>query len=115
MAERRWALAPLQGLLLATLVMLVAVAMVMEMGMGMGNKNGKVPPVPGDDSIISQATTHPQLLTMKEICDNKVPLVKMSQDDPLFYPSSKKNYQVESENNNQVESNMFKEKIINNQ
>ena len=26
---------------------------------------------------------------MKEICDNKVPLVKMSQDDP-FYPSSKK-------------------------
>ena len=25
---------------------------------GMGNGNGKVPPVPGDDSIISQATHH---------------------------------------------------------
>ena len=56
----------------------------------------------------------PQLLTLKEDSDNKVPLVKMSQDDPL-YPSSKKNYQVDSENNNQGESNMFKEKIINNQ
>ena len=32
----------------------------MEMGMGMGNGNGKVPPVPGDDSIISgTTTTHP--------------------------------------------------------
>ena len=59
-------------------------------------------------------TTTPQLLTLKEDSDNKVPLVKMSQDDPL-YPSSKKNYQVDSENNNQGESNMFKEKIINNQ
>ena len=56
----------------------------------------------------------PQLLTLMEDSDNKVPLVKMSQDDPL-YPSSKKNYQVDSENNNQGESNMFKEKIINNQ
>ena len=51
---------------------------------------------------------------MKDISDNKVPLVKMSQDDPLN-PSSKKNYQVDSKNNNQGESNMFKEKIINNQ
>ncbi len=34
----------------------------------------------------------------------------MSQDDPL-YASSEKNYQVDSDNNN---SNMFKEKIINN-
>ena len=51
---------------------------------------------------------------MKEDSDNKVPLVKMSQDDPL-YPSSKKNYQVDSNNNNLGESNMFKEKIINNQ
>ena len=44
---------------------------------------------------------------MKEHSDNKVPLVNMSQDDPL-YPSSKKNYQVDSE------SNMIKEKVINN-
>ena len=51
---------------------------------------------------------------MNEKCDNKVPLVKMSQDDPL-YPSSKKNYQVDSNNNNLGESNMFKEKIIYNQ
>ncbi len=29
----------------------------MGLGMGMGNGNRKVPPVPGDDSIISQATT----------------------------------------------------------
>ena len=28
---------------------------------------------------------------------------------------AKKNYKVDSENNNQGESNMFKEKIINNQ
>ena len=59
------------------------------------------------------ATTTPQLLTMKELCEKKVPFVKMSQDDPL-YPSSK-NYQVDSNNNNLGESNMFKEKIINNQ
>ena len=31
----------------------------------------------------------PQLLTMRETSDKKVPLVNMSQDDPL-YPSSKK-------------------------
>ena len=43
--------------------------------------------------------------------DNKVPLVRMSQDDPLN-PSSTKNYQVDSENNNQGESNMIKEKFI---
>ena len=57
-------------------------------------------------------TTHPQLLTMKEWSDNKVPSVKMSQDDPL-HPSSKKNYQVDSDNNNMGESNMIKEKDIN--
>jgi len=51
---------------------------------------------------------------MKENSDNKVPLVTMSQDDPL-YPSSKINYQVDSDNTNLGESNMFKEKIINNQ
>ena len=80
---------------------------------GTENGNGA-----GGNSIISSATnppttTTPQLLTMKEICDNKVPLVKMSQDDPLN-PSSKKNYQVDSDNNNLGESNMFKEKVINN-
>ena len=49
---------------------------------------------------------------MMEISGNQVPLVKMSQDDPL-YPSSK-NYQVDSDNNNLGESNMIKEKVINN-
>ena len=56
---------------------------------------------------------HPQLLTMKEIPENKVPLVRMYQYDPLN-PSSTKNYQVDSENNNQGESNMIKEKFIKN-
>ena len=50
---------------------------------------------------------------MKEHSDNKVPLVRMSQDD-LLDPSSTKNYQVDSENNNQGESNMIKEKFIKN-
>ena len=50
---------------------------------------------------------------MKERPDNKVPLVKMSQDDPLN-PSSKKNYQVDSNNNNMGEFDMIKEKVINN-
>ena len=49
--------------------------------------------------------TPPQLLTIKEEADNKVPLVRMPQDDPLN-PSSTKNYQVDSENN--------KEKFIKN-
>ena len=49
----------------------------------------------------------------KEEADNKVPLVRMSQDDPLN-PSSTRNYQVDSENNNQGESNMIKEKFIKN-
>ena len=48
---------------------------------------------------------------MKDISDNKVPLVRMSQDDPLN-PSS--NDQVDSNNNNLGESNMIKEKVINN-
>ena len=42
-----------------------------------------------------------------------VPLVKMSQDDPLDQ-SSQKNYQVDSDNNNLGESNMIKEKVVNN-
>ena len=41
---------------------------------------------------------------MKEHSDNKVPLVRMSQDDP----------QVDSENNNQGESTMIEEKVIKN-
>jgi len=50
---------------------------------------------------------------MKECSHIKVPLIKMSQDDPLN-PSSKKNYQVDSDNNNLVESTMIQEKVINN-
>ena len=50
---------------------------------------------------------------MKEHSDNKVSLVRMSQDDPLN-PSSTKNNQVDSENNNQVESNIIKENFIKN-
>ena len=57
--------------------------------------------------------THPQLLTKKEYSDKQMPLVKVSQDDPLN-PSSKKDYQVDSNNNNMGESNMIKEKVINN-
>ena len=96
----------------------------------MGNGNGKIEmgkweweiestPIPSPRRWQYNARGHPpppttpQLLTLKEDSDNKVPLVKMSQDDPL-YPSSKKNYQVDSNNNNLGESNMFKEKIINN-
>ena len=40
-----------------------------------------------------------------------MPLVKMSLDNPL-YPSS--NHQVDSNNDNLGESNMIKEKVINN-
>ena len=50
---------------------------------------------------------------MKEIPENKVPLVRMSQYDPLR-PSSTKNNDVDSENNNLGESNMIKEKVIKN-
>ena len=66
-------------------------------------------------TVISHGPTPPppQLLTMKKHSDNNVPLVRMSQDDPLN-PSSTKNYQVDSENNNQGESNMIKEKFIKN-
>ena len=59
------------------------------------------------------ATHHPptpKLFPIKEIPDNKVPFLRMSQDDPLD-PSSKKNYLVDSEINNQGESNMIKEKL----
>ena len=48
---------------------------------------------------------------MKEHSDNKVPLVRMSQDDPLDPPSTK-NYQVDSNINNLGVSNMIKEKVI---
>ena len=50
---------------------------------------------------------------MKECSDNKVPLVRMSQDDPLE-PSSTKNDQVDSDNNNLGESNMIEGKVIKN-
>ena len=42
-----------------------------------------------------------------------MPLVRMSQDDPLN-PSSTKNYQVDSNNDNLGESTMIKEKVIKN-
>ena len=64
-------------------------------------------------TVKSHGPPTPQLLTIKEEAYNKVPLVGMSQDDPLN-PSSTKNYQVDSENNNQGESNMIKEKFIKN-
>ena len=51
----------------------------------------------------------PQLLEMMQASDNKVPLVRMSHDDPLNPPRTKNN-QVDSENNNQGQSNMIKEK-----
>ena len=47
---------------------------------------------------------------MKEHSDNKVPLVRMSQDDPLDPPSTK-NYQVDSNNNNLGESNMINNQV----
>ena len=50
---------------------------------------------------------------MKEHSDNKVPLVRMSQDDPLD-PTRTKKYQVDSNNKNLGESNMIKEKVIKN-
>ena len=50
---------------------------------------------------------------MKELCEKKVPFVKMSQDNPL-YPPSKKNDQVDIDNNNLGESTMIQEKVINN-
>ena len=49
---------------------------------------------------------------MKEDSGNKVPLLRMSQDDPLN-PSST-NDQVDSNNNNLGESNMIKKKVIKN-
>ena len=58
-------------------------------------------------------THHPQLLEVKEWTDNKVPLARMSQDDPLDPPSTK-NYQVDGNSNNLGESNMIKEKFIKN-
>ena len=53
----------------------------------------------------------PQLLTMKECSDNKVPLVKMSHDDPLC--PSRPGDQVDSDNNNLEESNMITKKVFN--
>ena len=47
---------------------------------------------------------------MKEHSDNKVPLVRMSQDDPLNQ-SNTKNDQLDSQNNNQGESNMIRRSL----
>ena len=47
--------------------------------MGNVNGNGKVTPVPGDDSIILGATTqHPTTFNYEGVLWQKVPLVKMS-------------------------------------
>ena len=84
---------------------------------GTGNRKSRIKNrnSPSADSKISWATTHhhPQLLEVKVWTDNKVPLVRMSQDD-LLNPSSTKNDQVDSKNSNQGESNMIKEKVIKN-
>ena len=53
------------------------------------------------------------MCSKKEEADNEVPLVRLSQDDPLN-PSSTRNDQVDSDNNNLGESNMIKEKFIKN-
>jgi len=86
--------------------------------MEMGKWEIESTPIPSPRRWQYNLTGHPpptttQLLTMKECSDKKVPLVNMSQDDPLN-PSSKKNDQVVSNNNNLWESNMIKEKVINN-
>ena len=85
-------------------------------GNGTGNRESRIETVPVltvKSHRPPPPTTHPQLLKVKVSSGNKVPLVRMSQDDPLN-PSSTRNYQVDSENNNQGESNMIKEKIIKN-
>ncbi len=61
-----------------------------KMGMGKWEWEIESPPVPGDDSIISWATTI------------------------TTYLFSKHNYQVDSNNNNLGESTMIQEKVINN-
>ena len=76
-------------------------------------------PVPGDDSIMLGATHHhpptPQLLTMK---DEGVLWQKSAFSKNVLgwspKPIQQKNYQVDSNNNNMGESNMIKEKVINN-
>ena len=54
--------------------------------------------------------THPQLLSMKEASSNKTQGLKVTQYDPLYQLSTKK--QVDSKRENMDESNMFKENII---
>ena len=89
---------------------------VKRLGLGIENRELRIETVP----VLTvkshgppPTTTTPQLLEVKEWTENKVPLVRMSQDDPLN-PSSTKKHQVDSENNNQGESNMIKEKFIKN-
>ena len=57
---------------------------------------------------------HPQLLTVKERSDNKVPLVKECPRMIPFTHPAQKIKKVDSNNNNLGESNMIKEKFINN-
>ena len=49
-------------------------------------------------------------MKMKEVSDNKSQRVKVTQYDPLYLLSTKK--QVDSKRENMDESNMFTEKII---
>ena len=90
----------------------------LDQGLGtwdLGNGNREYPHPQSQEMTVKShwppTTTHPQFLTMKECSHNKVPLVRMSQDDPLN-PSNTKNNQVDGENDNQGESNMIKEKFI---
>ena len=53
---------------------------------------------------------HPQLLSMKEVSNNKTQRLKVNQYDPLYLLSIKN--QVDSKRENMDESNMFKENII---
>ena len=53
---------------------------------------------------------HPKLLSMKEVSNNKTQRVKVTQFDPLYLVSTKK--QVDRERENKDEANMFKENII---
>ena len=66
------------------------------------------------DSIILWATTTttPQLLSMKETTDNKVPLVKKSYNDPPNLPSTK-NFKVDIKRRDLGRSTMIQKNIIN--
>ena len=76
----------------------------------MENRESRIETVP----VLTVKSHGPPTTTHHPLTFNhQVPLVRMSQDDPLNQ-SSTKNYQVDSENNNQGEPNMIKEKFIKN-